>query len=242
MSGDLTTNKILGGILATGLAIVGLHEVSSMIFEPEAAAKPGYVIEVQEETGGEAAPQLPPDWGTVLPAADIAKGQTVFQKCQSCHKPDDTNGTGPGLNGVVGRPPASHAGFNYSEPMKQFAQTTPRWDYDHINEFITAPGKYIPGTKMTFVGLKNVEDRINVIAYLHSLNSSLPIPAPDPTRAPGAAQPAAGEGGPPAPGAAPSPTTPTATGSTVQAGQPEQAPTSGAAAAPTQMPSTGAVK
>ena len=110
--------------------------------------------------------------------------------------------------------------------MKEFAQSNPRWDYDHLNEFLEAPGTHMPGTKMTFVGLKNVDDRIAVIAYLHTLNSSLGIPAPDPSRSPAAADAAAE----PAPAA----TAPTETGATTQAGQPAQAPTTGAAAAPTQ--------
>lgn len=204
---DLNLNKIFGAVLATGLAVVGLHEVSGMAFEPHHPTKPGYIIEVQEEAGAAAAgPVIPPDWGTVLPTADIAKGQVVFAKCQSCHKVDDTNGTGPGLNAVVGRAPGGHAGFAYSDPMKAFGGANPRWDYDHLNEFLTSPGKDIPGTKMTFVGLKNVEDRINIIAYLHSLNSSLPFPAPDPSRAPGAAEaPAAAAAAAPADGAAAAP-------------------------------------
>ena len=230
---DLSLNKIFGAVLATGLAVVGLNVASEMVFEPHHPKTPGYKVEVQEEAGGAAAgPQLPPDWGTVLPATDVAKGQAVFAKCQSCHKVDDTNGTGPGLNAIVGRAPASHAGFAYSDPMKAFSAANPRWDYDHLNEFLAAPGKYIPGTKMTFVGLKNVDDRVAVIAYLHTLSSSLPIPAPDPSRAPGAAAPAAGD--------APAATAPTETGSTAQAGQPAQAPASGAAAAPTQEKSNPA--
>ena len=109
---DLSFNKIAGAVLATALAVVGLHEVSSMVFEPNVAAKPGYAVEVAEETGaGAAAPELPVDWGTVLPTADIAAGQAQFAKCSSCHQPTDANGTGPGLNGTVGRKPASHAGF-----------------------------------------------------------------------------------------------------------------------------------
>lgn len=219
---DLGFNKIAGAVLATALAVVGLHEVSSMVFEPHVAAKPGYAVEVAEETGGgAAAAELPVDWGTVLPTADIAAGQAQFAKCASCHQPTDANGTGPGLNGVVGRKPAGHAGFAYSPAMTAYADTHARWDYDQLDAFLKAPQKDIPGTKMTFVGLKKQEDRINVIAYLHSLNSSLPIPAPDPARAAGAA---------PAPDAAPA-GEPVATGDTAQAGQPSQGP-----AIPAQVP------
>jgi cytochrome c len=183
MSDELGFNKIAGAALATGLAIFGLGELSNIIFKYEPPAKQGYAIAVAAESGG-AAPvaELPIDWGTELPKADIGLGKTVAAKCQSCHNLDQggPNMTGPNLWGVVGRAPGSHEGFAYSDGMKAFAAKQPIWDYEHINEFITAPQKYIDGTKMTFVGLKQRQDRINVIAYLHSLGSSLPIPAPNP--------------------------------------------------------------
>jgi cytochrome c len=80
--------------------------------------------------------------------------------------------------------------------MEAFAAKTPIWDYEHIYEFIKSPQAYIPGTKMTFVGLKKPEDRINVIAYLHTQGSSLPIPKPNPA----AAAPPAAAGAPAATG------------------------------------------
>ena len=71
--------------------------------------------------------------------------------------------------------------------MTEFGGKQAQWDYDHMNEWLKNPAKYIAGTKMSFVGLKKVEDRIAVIAYLKTLGGTLPIPAPDPARAPGAA-------------------------------------------------------
>jgi cytochrome c len=206
---DLTFNKIAGAVLATGLAIVGLRELSAGVFTPEHPAKPGYVVEVAEEGGeGAAAADTPPDWGTVLPAADVAAGEQVFAKCKSCHTDTNggANGTGPNLWGVEGRKPGSHAGFAYSAAMTEFGSKQAQWDYDHLYEFIKGPQKYIPGTKMTFVGLKKPEDRINLIAYLHSMGGTLPIPAPDPSRAAGAAAAAAPAAGATAPAAEGQPT------------------------------------
>jgi len=191
---DLTFNKIAGAVLATGLAIVGLRELSAGVFTQEHPAKPGYLVEVAEE-GGEAGAvaDTPPDWGTVLPAANVAAGEAVFAKCKSCHTDTNggANGTGPNLWAVEGRKPGSHGGFAYSPAMTEFGAKQAQWDYDHLYEFIKGPQKYVPGTKMTFVGLKKPEDRINLIAYLHSMGGTLPIPAPDPSRAPGAAAAAA---------------------------------------------------
>jgi cytochrome c len=236
MSDDLGFNKIAGAVLATGLVIVGLNQVATHVYEPELAAKEGMHVDAVVDTGGEAnKPDIPPDWGTVLPVADVAAGQAIFAKCSSCHKPTDENATGPGLNGVLGRKPASHPGFAYSTAMQDFGSKNPAWDFQHVYEFIKAPQKDIQGTKMTFAGLKKPEDRINVIAYLHTLNSSLPIPKPDPAAAAKAAEAAAGPAtNAPAPAKAGEPV---ATNSTAQAGQPKQAPTSGPAAAPSATPS-----
>ena len=212
---DLTFNKYAGAVLATCFVIAGLVQLSGGVFSQEKVTKPGFKVEVQEETSGAAAPEVPPDWGTVLKTADVAAGQAVFAKCQSCHSLT-ANGTGPDLMGVVGRHPASEAGFAYSDAMKAFGAKQPIWDYEHIYEFVKNPQKYLPGTKMTFVGLKQPQDRINVIAFLHSKGGTLPIPAPNPAAAAAAAAPAAAATAPagaaPAPGAAEAgkPTTTTA--------------------------------
>jgi len=180
---DLTFNKYAGAVLATGFTIAILVQVAGFVFPGEKVAHPGFKVEVAETTeGGAAAADVPPDWGTVLPAADVAAGQAVFAKCQSCHSLT-ANGTGPNLNGVVGRKPASEAGFAYSDAMKAEGAKVPVWDYDHLYLYLKAPQAYVQGTKMTFVGLKAPQDRINVIAYLHGQGSSLPIPAPKPVAA-----------------------------------------------------------
>jgi cytochrome c len=216
---DLTFNKIAGAVLATGLLIVGLKEATHLAFESSAPTKPGYAIAVQETTDEGAAPaDTPPDWGTVLPAADVAAGQTITSKCQSCHVFDaaGTNAIGPGLYGVVGRPPGTHAGYAYDSAMQDFAKTHTAWTYDLLYQFLKSPGQFMPGTKMTFVGLPEAKDRINVIAYLRSNGSpSYPIPAPAPAKAPSSGAPNPAGPAPaaaPAAGAAPTAATPTTTG------------------------------
>ncbi|NEX93420.1 cytochrome c family protein, partial [Caulobacter sp. 17J65-9] len=207
MSGDLEWNKIFGAGLATALVILGVREVSTRLFASEPPEKPGYAITVAE--GGEegaAAAALPTDWGTVLPVADVAKGEATFKKCASCHdiSSGGPNKIGPNLFGVVGRVPGTHGGFAYSDAMKEHVKDAPHWGYDDLDHFLTNPGKIVPGTKMSFAGIKNQEDRANLIAYLRSQGSgSFPIPAPDPARQPGAAAPAAGAAAPAEGAAAP---------------------------------------
>lgn len=201
---DLTFNKVAGAVLATGLAIVGLREVSAGVFAPHPVEKPGYAIAVVEASGeGAAAAEAPIDWGTVLPAADVKAGEAVFAKCKSCHtiEAGGPNGTGPNLHGTLGKKPGTHPGFAYSQAMIEHGNKVGVWGYEEISEFLTAPQKHVSGTKMTFVGLKKPEDRIAVIAYLHSEGSTLPFPAPNPAVAAAPAEGAAAA--PAAEGAAP---------------------------------------
>jgi cytochrome c len=228
---DLTFNKIAGAVLATGLAIVGLGELSNIVFKHEEPAKAGYKIEGVEEAsaGGETAvADTPPDWAAVLTPANVEAGKAVAQKCVSCHS-FDANGPviqGPSLYGVVGRDPGTHPGMAYSEAMKAFGGANKVWDYDHLYAFLKSPQKDVPGTKMTFVGIKSPEDRAAVIAYLHSLGSTLPIPPPRPAAAAVAAGPAA-----PATGGVPGPA---ATASPGAAAQGQAAPGTGAPTTNTQ--------
>jgi cytochrome c len=141
-------------------------------------AKPGYLVEVAADTGGEAAAaDVPPDWGTVLPTADVAAGEAVFAKCKSCHNADQggANGTGPNLWGVVGAGIAKRPdGFAYSPALAGKGGT---WSWDNLFAWLKSPRDFAPGTKMTFAGLSKPEDRANVIAFLNT-QSDAPLPLP----------------------------------------------------------------
>jgi cytochrome c len=198
MSDDLKLNKIMGAVLATGLVIMGVKLGAEAIYGHKTPEKPGYAIEVADTGGSAGGPaavvDTPPDWGTVLAKADLAAGEKTFGKCTSCHNnaQGGPNMTGPNLWGVVGRPTASHPGMSYSDAMMAHAKESPNWSYDALYTFLGGPAKVVKGTKMSFVGVKKPEERINLIAYLRSQGSTgYAIPAADPSRAAGAA-PAAG--------------------------------------------------
>ena len=237
---DLRANKILGAVLATGLAILGLQTVSGALFHSEGPEKPGYAIEVQEEAEGGAVAEIPPDWGTVLPAADVAAGQTVWGKCVSCHTdtPGGANLTGPNLYDLINRKPGTHGGFAYSPALVEFGNANPQWDYQHLSDFLKAPQAHIRGTKMTFVGLKKVEDRINLLAYFRTMAPSPPpIPAPNPVAAP--EETATADGAATGTEAGPTGAAEGAPANSATANPTGQTPTTGAAAAPTATVSTG---
>jgi cytochrome c len=184
-------NKIIGAVLGTAIFIFVARVVAEGIYEPEKPAKPGYVVEgVAENPAGGAvasAEEALPDWGTVLPKADVAQGKATSSKCEACHDATSakTVKIGPPLYGVVDRARASIAGFSYSGAMKAKGGT---WTYDELFKFLKSPGAYVTGTKMSFAGISRAEDRVNLIAFLRS-NSDSPaaIPAPKPAEAAAAA-------------------------------------------------------
>jgi cytochrome c len=102
---------------------------------------------------------------TAFAAGDPVAGGKVFNKCAACHKvgPGAKNGAGPQLNGLVGRKSGSYEGFSYSDANKSSGLT---WDEATFKDYITAPQKKIPGTKMSFPGLPAEADRDNLWAYI----------------------------------------------------------------------------
>ena len=181
-------NKIIGAVLGTAIFIFVVRLVAEKVYEPEIPAKPGYVVEGVVETPAGGAASAPveeamPDWGTVLASADVAGGKTLSGKCEQCHdlSKGGPNKIGPNLYAVVDRVRGSHEGFAYSAALKG---KPGNWSYDELFKFLKAPGSYIPGTKMSFAGLKSEKDRINLIAYLRSnADAPAPIPAPKPAGA-----------------------------------------------------------
>lgn len=104
-------------------------------------------------------------------------GEKVFKKCKACHTADEggKDKTGPLLWGVVGRPAASREGFKYSEAMR--ARAGEPWDAEALKAFLTKPKDFVPGTLMSFAGLKKEKDILNVIAWLGQQSPNPQSPA-----------------------------------------------------------------
>lgn len=101
---------------------------------------------------------------------DAAAGEKVFLKCRACHQIGETakNAVGPELNGLFGRKTGSVPGYNYSDANKNSGIV---WDEAVFREYIKAPKAKIPGTKMTFPGLKDDKDIDNIIAFLKQFDA-----------------------------------------------------------------------
>jgi cytochrome c len=106
-------------------------------------------------------------------SADLDNGQAKFAICKTCHNTAQGAGamTGPDLYGIFGRKAGSEPGFAYSDGMKSLGVT---WDAASLDKWISDPRAMLPGTKMTYLGMKDAKDRTDVIAYLKTVTSPPP--------------------------------------------------------------------
>jgi cytochrome c len=171
MFDTMTMTKTVGAFCGTLLIfLLGNWAAQSLYFgggHGEHEAEMAYVIETEDAGSQDTASAEGPDFATIFASADAGKGAKVFGKCKACHKLEKgVNATGPSLYGVVGRPVGSVDGFGYSAAISGLGG---EWTPERLNEFLTNPKAYAPGTKMTFSGLKKETDRANLIAYLQSV-------------------------------------------------------------------------
>jgi cytochrome c len=211
-------NTIAGWVLFAGIVALGSSIVAGEMFHSERPEKMGYPIAGVEQEGGDAAAAEQPI-EAYLAKADPAKGQQVFNKCMACHNADKggANQLGPNLWDVIGEPIGQGKGFAFSDALSKKGGT---WNWDNLSQWLTSPKAFAPGTKMTFAGLSNPQDRADVIAFLNTHSDGpKPLPAaPAPTAATGSTgQQAAGNppgsgpnNGPQKAGKEPTPATETA--------------------------------
>ncbi len=101
-------------------------------------------------------------------APDAQHGEQVYARCLACHALAYDR-VGPRHCGLVGRPSASVAGFDYSQAMKNARL---RWDAKTLDRFLANPLEVVPGSTMTYAGVPDARDRADLIAYLQKAGNS----------------------------------------------------------------------
>lgn len=127
-----------------------------------------YVIEV-EDAGGETEVAEVIEFGPLMASASAADGEGLWRGCRSCHALEaGENGTGPYLYGVVNREVGTASGFEaYSGALSEVADV---WTPENLYNFLENPKAYAPGTSMGYNGMRDPQDRVNLIAYLESIS------------------------------------------------------------------------
>ena len=167
MFDTMTVTKAAAGFLGAFLVLLLAKWAAEGIYHMGGhGGEASYVIEIEDEGATEEVAEV--SFDELMAAADPGKGAKVFKKCQACHKVEPgVNATGPSLYGVVGRTVAAEEGFGYSGSMQEHGGD---WTPEALDEFLTKPSAVVPGTALSLARLKKQSDRVNLIAYLDSLD------------------------------------------------------------------------
>lgn len=174
-------NKFAGAVLGSVLFIMAVSILANMFFHTEEANPQAYAVAEAESGaagGGEATAEPVLSLAALLAEADAARGERAARKCAACHTFDEGGAAriGPNLYGIIGANHAHIAGFAYSSAMKE--KSGEPWNFEELDHFIENPRGYMPGTIMSFVGIKKAQERADLLVYLNSLGSNQPLPEP----------------------------------------------------------------
>lgn len=170
MFDTMTMTKVLGGVCGTWLVFLLGGFAAELIYHGGGHHggdhEAGYVIEVASTDDG-APVEEGPSFEEVFAMADAGAGEGQWRACSACHALEEgANGVGPSLFGVVGRDVASVDGYSYSGSLIAVNDV---WTPEELNAFLESPRNYAPGTAMGYNGMRRIEDRANLIAYLQTI-------------------------------------------------------------------------
>lgn len=170
MFDTMTMTKVIGGLCSTFLIFLLGAWLSEEIYHSGGHGDhhaQAYVIEVAD-AGGEAEEEVEEvPFEVIFASASATDGEGLWRGCRSCHALESgSHGTGPALYGVVNRPVQFYDDFAYSGALIEAAEV---WTPENLNAFLEKPSSYAPGTAMSYNGMRDVEDRANLIAYLATI-------------------------------------------------------------------------
>lgn len=164
MADSMTFTKVGGAVCGAFLVFLLGKWAAEVIYSPgHGDVAQAYSVDVG---GSDEAPAevVTVSFEELFAAADASKGERLWRQCSACHANEEgKNGTGPSLYGIVDRDKGAIDGFRYSGAM---ASAEGVWAVENLDAFITNPRGYITGTSMAYAGMRNAEDRANLIAYL----------------------------------------------------------------------------
>lgn len=193
MASSLELNKLVAGVLTAGVIAMGSGVVASILYHPRGLEENAFSVIESEAVaeGSETVAAAEESLATLLASADPAAGETLGRQCTACHVFEEggDNRVGPGLWNVVGADIAAHDGFAYSDALQGIEGD---WTYEALDGFLAAPRDWAPGTAMSYAGIRDPQDRANMIAYLQTLSND-PVPLPEPSAEEPAAEETAAE-------------------------------------------------
>ncbi|MEM6464001.1 MAG: cytochrome c family protein [Pseudomonadota bacterium] len=164
MLDTMTMTKLMGGLCGSFLVFLLGGFFAEFIYHEHHGDDhhQAYTIDTGEDDA--AAEVVEVAFADVYATADPSAGEGEFRACRACHQMDPgANGAGPYLAGIVGRPVEGADGFAYSGAL---SAATDAWTPEALNAFLENPSGYAAGTSMSFNGIRDVEDRANLIAWL----------------------------------------------------------------------------
>jgi len=167
-------NKAAAGVLFAGVIFVGSLIISEGVFSPDKLEKQAVIIDTGVSQASTTDAPKKPDFITGDPFAelvdngDVAKGEKLFKKCVACHSNQSgaANKVGPNLWGVFNHDIAAVADYKYSSALTALEGN---WDIAALNGWLYKPRAYAKGNRMGFAGIKDDQQRANIIAYLKTL-------------------------------------------------------------------------
>ena len=174
---SMNTNKYLGGLIVVAWLLLIVDFVGDRLIppmEPVVSKVTAQTGPVDKDPVKSTTSEQP--LNVLLASANIDKGKKVAKKCVSCHtfEKSGKNKVGPNLFNIIGQTRGAVSGFAYSGAIKAMGG---KWGFDDLNQFLAKPKKFMPGTKMSFAGIKKSGDRAALLLYLRSFADS-PVTLP----------------------------------------------------------------
>ena len=173
-------NKIVVSIVLAIILVFGINKITNVIYYVEKPEKSAYQVDSVADSGESTSIEMSSanlETGSILElfaSTSAAEGEKIFKRCAACHSitQGGKNKIGPALWGVLGRKAGNISDYKYSKAIVAHGKP---WSFEEMNGFLLKPKDWIKGTKMSFAGLKNANERAAVILYMNE-NTDSPLP------------------------------------------------------------------